>query len=64
MKTAEQIADDIKARQAELASLITENKQTVAEFQKKIAEQQTKANHLEGMIAALEGLLEPTPPAA
>lgn len=57
MKTPDQITDDIKARQAELQSLISEHQQMVGAFQRKSAENQVRANHLEGMIEAYQGLL-------
>lgn len=57
MKTTQQIEDDIKARQAELQSLVSEHEGMVRQFNQKCAENQRKATLLEGYILGLQGML-------
>lgn len=59
MKKTDQktIQDKISAREAELRQLIEEHQKMMDQVQKITAQNQVKANHLEGMIAQLKELL-------
>lgn len=57
MKTTQQIEEDIKARQAELQSLVSEHESKVRQFNQECADRQRMATLIEGYIVALQGLL-------
>jgi nicotinamide riboside kinase len=64
MKTTPQIEEEIKARQAELDSLISEHTAMVQDFNQKVAKNQQRGSFLEGCIAALKDLIADKEPDA
>ena len=58
MKTPDQIKEDIKARTAELESLVSQHNSMMKQFHQACAQNQQRANFLQGQIATFESFLE------